>query len=173
MNFHVGFVHLDDVAEYIDAADTFHHFHRPALHRPGVHAQGAAEVSRNALHEFEAAEIALAGVGDDLLQARARADGDVFALDLDAAEVGAPEVDAQPEDAAVADEQVAAAPDEGHRDAAVVREAQAQLQILLVVGLEPKLGRAADAHGGVFVQRLVAPENAFGLQPPAQLGCTR
>ncbi len=97
----------------------------------------------------------------------------IFALDLDAAEVGPAEMNAKAEDAAVANEQVAAAPDERDRDAAVVRETQAGLEVVLVDRLEPELRRAADAHRGVLVQRLVALEDALGLDQPRPVRCTR
>ncbi len=124
MNFHVGLLHLVDMAEEIDAADAFDHLHRPALHRAGIHAQCAAHIAGNAFHELESAEVVLARIGDDLLEPRTRADGDVLALDFDAAEIGPAEMDAKAENSAVADEQVAAAADERDRDAAIVREAK-------------------------------------------------
>ena len=105
------------MAEEVDAADALHHFHRPALHRARVHAQRTAQVAGNAFHEFEAAEVMLACLRDNLLEPRARADSDPFALDFDAAEVGPSQMHAEPEDAALAHEKIAAAPDERDRNA--------------------------------------------------------
>ncbi len=51
-----------------------------------------------------------------------------------------------------------------------MRKAKTDGQVILVDRLEPQLGRAADAHRGVLVQRLVALEQAFRFQQADQLG---
>src|SRR5690606_41015570 len=58
-------------------------------------------------------------------------------------------------DAAVPDEQVRAAADDAHRDAALAAVADEKGEAVETVRLHPGLGRTTDEHGGVFFHWLV------------------
>ena len=145
-----------------------------AAHRARIHPQRAADISGNAFHPLEAADLRVARGVRELLLLHADARGDLPLAHFDRLEFAARQMNDHAADAAVTHEQIRAAAHYEQRDLMrhtmfyETRESRFRFR------LQPELCGPTDTQRRVFVERLVKPRrpashHAFQLFEPREI----
>ena len=148
------------IAVAVDTACGEEDIFRLAAVGAGIHAQSAAERARNAAQEGQTIDAGIGRGARDLRVGHRGAGTDALArFDRDFAEASAAEPDDDAGDAAVANDEIGAEPDDGDRN--IAGEPREKIGEIGFVGRqEHDLRRTADAEPGERRQRLVRREAA-------------
>lgn len=141
----------DDLVEGFDA------------HGTGVHANGAAEITRDAFHPFEAAEAGVAGSDGDFFEAGTDTSNEGVAFDTDVFKFAFGGVNDGTANAAILDEEVGATADDANGDGGAAEVADDFGEGGDALRLDPELGWATDAEGGVKVHGFVEAGEAAAV----------
>ena len=167
---HVAVVMLDfgegfffEAAVEVDEADGDDLVKGFGAHGSGVHADGSAEVAGDAFHPLEAANLGVAGGAGDFFEAGTGAGEEGVAFDADVLKLTFGGVNDGAANAAILDEEVGAAADDADGDGRAAEVADDVGKGGDGLGLNPELGGAADAEGGVQVHGLVEAGGAAAV----------
>ena len=159
---------FDHFAVFIQSGGGGEYLPHIAAHAAGIHAQAAAYAAGDAIHPFKAGDAVLCSKGGQLLELHAGTGQDGgFVDELQLLEFTAIGVNHGAADTAIAHHEVGATPHYVHGNVAILEVVDHVLHGLHAVRLNPVLGLAAHAEGGVlahgFVQAGREVAAAFGL----------
>src|SRR5689334_15773262 len=146
----------------VQVIDRAHEIADPAVGRSRVHGERAADRGGDSDQALDPAEIQRGGLADQRRERYAGARQGFFAVKLRATET-ALELEDDAANAAVADEQVVAATDDGDRQLLAIGEHQRVADVLDVLRDDENVRGAADTQRGVEAQRFFEPHFAPDL----------
>src|SRR5207253_2359150 len=115
-------------------------------HRASVHAQRAADFTRNSFHPFKSAEICGTRCVSDLSQLYACACGDFTSIDFDLLKNAPVRMNHHTADPAITNQKIGTAADYKERQVFIAAKANERSKSILAPRFDPELRRAANAQ---------------------------